>query len=312
MILTANPHKSLAQPSAIPSMQVPIVKSGIFHLLIIGALTVGIPFVKKDPITISPPISVEIVDISELTMTNKVAPPAKPKEDKPPEPAQKKEASPTVTSEKPPELSKPAPPDVSTAESTPDVPPPPKPLERKPIEKPKPPEPKPEVTKKEEPKPKEKVKEKPKEEPKPAQDDFQSLLKNLTPEEDKPVEGEKALDPDATPDAGQIAKLGDQLTISEQDAVRRQLSGCWYVQAGAKYAEELIVEVRVEMNRDRTVNRAAILDQSRYNRETHFRAAADAALRALRNPNCSPLKLPPDKYDQWKTFVIGFDPRNML
>ena len=245
-------------------------------------------------------------------MTNKVAPPAKPKEDKPPEPAQKKEASPTVTSEKPPELSKPAPPDVSTAESTPDVPPPPKPLERKPIEKPKPPEPKPEVTKKEEPKPKEKVKEKPKEEPKPAQDDFQSLLKNLTPEEDKPVEGEKALDPDATPDAGQIAKLGDQLTISEQDAVRRQLSGCWYVQAGAKYAEELIVEVRVEMNRDRTVNRAAILDQSRYNRETHFRAAADAALRALRNPNCSPLKLPPDKYDQWKTFVIGFDPRNML
>ena len=66
------------------------------------------------------------------------------------------------------------------------------------------------------------------------------------------------------------------------------------------------------MNRDGTVNKSSVLDRGRYNRDSTFRAAADSALRALRNPRCSPLKLPPEKYDQWKSIVINFDPRSML
>lgn len=298
MILSANPKDKIGKGEVISSMYSPAIKSGIFHVLIVGVLTVGLPFVKTEPVSISPPISVEIVDVSELTATPKIAPPVKPKEkEKPPEPQQKKEAAPKVTSETPPDLTKPKPPDVDTAEDTPDVPPP-EPLKRAEIKKPKP-KPKPEVTKKPKPKPKE--------------DDFQSLLKNIIPDDAEKSEGdEKPLDPDSKPDEGQIARLAEQLTISEQDALKRQLAGCWYVQAGAKYAEELIVEIRVEMNRDRTVNRASILDKGEYNRNNHYRAAADAALRAIRNPKCSPLKLPPEKYDEWKTVLIRFDPRDML
>jgi len=43
-----------------------------------------------------------------------------------------------------------------------------------------------------------------------------------------------------------------------------------------------------------------------------FRAAAMAATRALRNPQCSPLELPPDKYQEWQTMTIHFDPKEML
>lgn len=311
--LTANPQTQMLKP-VMPSMQVPLVKSGVLHVLVVVVLGIGIPFVSKEPMNVSPPISVEIVDISEITTTPRVAPPAKPKEpDKPPEPAPKKETTPKVNTEKPPELTKPTPPEVETVEKVEDTPPP-KPLERKPIEKPEPPKPKePEVTKKPEP-PKPKVEDKPKkEEAKPKEDDFQSLLKNLTPTEDQKSESEEeTLDPKVEPDSGQIAKIADQLSVSEEDALRHQLSQCWTLMGGAKYAEELIVEIRVTISRDRRVTDAAILDRGRYNRESNFRAAADAAIRALRKPKCETLQLPPDKYDQWKNTVLVFDPSDML
>lgn len=307
--LTANPDYKMLKPD-MPSMQVPAIKSGLLHIGVIAALTVGIPFVAKEPMDISPAISVEIIDVSDLTTTPKVAPPQeKPKEEKPPEPVQKQESAPKMTEQKPPDLNKPSPPDVETVEKVEDVPPP-EPIERKPIKKPDPP--KPEVTKKVEPKkPEVKKEEVKKEEPK-QEDQMKSLLNNLLDSPDSNKSEEKPLDPEAEPDSGEIAKLSDQLSMSEMDAVRRQIGQCWNVMAGAKYAEELIVEVRVTMNRDRTVNSASILDRGRYNRETHFRAAADAAIRALQNPRCSPLKLPPEKYDQWKSFIFRFDPSDVL
>ena len=296
--LAANSGNKLNSTVVTP-MKSAVIKSGLFHAALIAVFTVGLPFVSTEPVTMSAPISVDIVDVSEMSTTNKVAPPKKPPEEPaPPEPARKKEAAPKMTAEKPPDLSKPKPPEVETAEDLPEPEPPP-PLERAELKKPEPPKPKPEVTKTAKPKPQE--------------DQMASLLRNLTPDEVEESEGEEEpLDPDAQSESGQIARLADQLSMSEMDALRRQLGGCWNVMAGAKNAEELIVEVRVVMNRDRSVNRASILDTGRYNRDSHFRAAADAALRALRNPKCSPLELPPDKYDQWKTVLIRFDPSDVL
>ena len=297
-VLAANSGNKL-NTTVITPMKSAVIKSGLFHLGLIAIFTVGLPFVSTEPVTMSAPISVDIVDVSEMSTTDKVAPPKKPPEEpKPPEPAQKKEVAPQMTAEKPPDLSKPKPPEVETAEDLPEPEPPP-PLERAEIKKPEPPKPKPEVTKTAKPKPQE--------------DQMASLLRNLTPDKAEESDGEEEpLDPDAQSESGQIARLADQLSMSEMDALRRQLGGCWNIMAGAKNAEELIVEVRVVMNRDRSVNRASILDTGRYNRDSHFRAAADAALRALRNPKCSPLELPPDKYDQWKTVLIRFDPSDVL
>ena len=38
-----------------------------------------------------------------------------------------------------------------------------------------------------------------------------------------------------------------------------------------------------------------------------FRTAAEAAMRAVNNPDCSPLLLPLDKYEQWKEINFTFD-----
>jgi hypothetical protein len=39
---------------------------------------------------------------------------------------------------------------------------------------------------------------------------------------------------------------------------------------------------------------------------------AESALRALRNPRCSPLALPPEKYQQWQEMIFNFNPKDML
>ena len=102
------------------------------------------------------------------------------------------------------------------------------------------------------------------------------------------------------------------MTRRELDAFVYQLAPCWNVPTGVKYAEDLAVEIRVSMNRDMTVRDARVMDRGRYGRDSAFRAAADSAVRALRNPRCSPLKLPPEKYNLWKTIIINFDPSDML
>ena len=81
---------------------------------------------------------------------------------------------------------------------------------------------------------------------------------------------------------------------------------------GARDAKNLIVELTLDVNPDRTVANAEIVDKSRYASDSFFRAAADSAMRAVRNPRCSPLELPADKYDQWKHIDFTFDPRDML
>jgi hypothetical protein len=59
------------------------------------------------------------------------------------------------------------------------------------------------------------------------------------------------------------------------------------------------------------VTNVRIVDQSRYASDAFFRAAADSAKRALLNPRCSPLKLPADKYDQWKSITLSFNPKDV-
>ena len=85
---------------------------------------------------------------------------------------------------------------------------------------------------------------------------------------------------------------------------------CWNVPAGARDAENLRPEFRVMMNRDGTVRSTQLLNPERLN-DPYFQAAADSANRALLNPRCQPLKLPPQKFDQWQTFTITFDPKDI-
>lgn len=280
------------------SMRGPVTASVLFHLLVFFIAAVGLPFMAPDPIEMSPPVSVELVEVDKITQTNKVAPPKKaPEKEAPPKPQEEKKAPMPQPEEKPPEP-KPVERTPEKIEEKPAEIPIPKPVEKKKEDPPKPNKPTPQT-------------ETPKETAEPKKD-FSSLLKNLTPDMEETQKLDAPPMPEAAESSGQIARLSDRLTVSELDAFKHQIEPCWNVPAGAKFAEDLAVEVRVFMNPDRTVRDATVLDQGRYGRDTHFRAAADAAIRALRNPRCSPLQLPPDKYEQWKTISIRFDPREML
>jgi hypothetical protein len=95
--------------------------------------------------------------------------------------------------------------------------------------------------------------------------------------------------------------------------VRERLKACWIVPAGAYNAENLAIDVQAEFNQDATLKAETLIDTNdRYNRDPYFKAAADSALRALRNPACDPLPLPPGKYDQWSSMTFRFDPKEML
>lgn len=109
----------------------------------------------------------------------------------------------------------------------------------------------------------------------------------------------------------ETAKKSAPLTISEIDAIRRQIQPCWNFPAGAANPENLRVMIRLQLRPDGSLISAEVRDRSRMTSDTYYRAAAEAALRAVRNPQCSPLKLPAAKYDQWKSLTLEFDPAKL-
>lgn len=137
--------------------------------------------------------------------------------------------------------------------------------------------------------------------------DFNSLLKNLQKSEPK---GKSHGDTEGpTIDSDHIA---DKLSLSEMDALRQQLQKCWMIPAGARNAEDLVIEARVIVGPDAKVQQVELLDQGRMKKDAFFRAAAESAKRSLFHPECTPLKLPLDKYQQWKIFLITFNPQEIL
>jgi hypothetical protein len=101
------------------------------------------------------------------------------------------------------------------------------------------------------------------------------------------------------------------VTSSEIDAVRRQIERCWNMPGGAKEAGDLVVSIRVEMNLDGTPRSAVVANSGQMKANPYRQAVADSARRAVLNPRCHPFKLPPEKYDHWRTMTLIFDPKEM-
>ena len=287
-----------------------LVYSVLSHAVIMVIGYFGLPFIQREAVLTDTPIMVEIVNVSELTN----APPPKP-EKKPPPKAEKKLPLPP---KKPPQTAAPPPPPPAKDPEVAALPAEPKPKAKL---KPKP---KPEAKPK--PKPIRKLaKAKPRRKPKPP-DAFTSVLrtveklKNRPPpkenkKEDKKPEKKETFEQQMAQALMSRTARHDplrSLAISEIDLVRQQIRECWSLPAGAKEAENLSIEIKMAMNPDGTVRQARILDQNRLQSDPFFRAAAESALRAVLNPHCNPLKLPPEKYQQWQNMILIFDPRDMF
>lgn len=296
------------------------VASALLHILICILLWLGLPQFQR-PLPEPPAIiPVEIAELAPMATAKNTVRQEDPKPEVKPEPPKPPEKPP----EPKPEPPKPAPPQPA------EKPEPPKPEPKPPTPEPKPPEPKPEAII---PAPTPKPKPPDVKKPEPKADPLSSILKNVAklknepkPDIKKPSEkpDDKPLpaptptpappqkEPKPATSAPSAPNMADKLSISEEDALRRQISGCWNVPVGAKDIENISVEIYIQVNPDRTLKDAIVVDQARMARDPFFRAVAESALRALRNPRCSPLALPPEKYQQWQETIFNFNPKDML
>ena len=102
------------------------------------------------------------------------------------------------------------------------------------------------------------------------------------------------------------------LTLSEEDALRAQIFGCWTVPLGLPYDDDLLVRIKLELKQDGTISKSEILDHERMNKpgQKFYKILAESALRAVRI--CQPLRVPQTGYEKWKDIQLNFNPTEML
>ncbi len=282
----------------------------IVHALVLALGYFGLPSMRPDIAPVDVPITVEIVTVADKTNAPKPAPKPEAKKTKP-EPKQKSKPEKKKAAVPPPPPPPPAKPEPEIAA----VPPPHQPQPKAKLKN------KPEAKKKPPPR---LAKAKPRHKPRPP-DTFASVLKTVEKlkkrrqaekkEKKKKKKKEGSFEEMITKALISSKRQGDlsePITISEIDLVRQQIARCWNLPAGAKDAENLIIEIKVFMNPDGTVNTADIKDKKRMGLDGFYRSAAESALRAVLNRRCQPFKLPPKKYNRWKTMTLVFNPKEMF
>ena len=102
------------------------------------------------------------------------------------------------------------------------------------------------------------------------------------------------------------------LTLSQEDALKAQIFGCWSLPLGLPYQENLLVRIKLRLRQDGTVLRSEVLDHVRMNSpgQGFYKVLAESALRAIRI--CQPLRVPPTGYEKWKDLQLNFDANEML
>ena len=106
--------------------------------------------------------------------------------------------------------------------------------------------------------------------------------------------------------------FASSLTLSQEDALKAQIFGCWSLPLGLPYQENLLVRIKLKLRPDGTVLRSEILDHARMNMpgQGFYKVLAESALRAIRI--CQPLRVPPTGYEKWKDLQLNFDANEML
>jgi len=102
------------------------------------------------------------------------------------------------------------------------------------------------------------------------------------------------------------------LTLSEEDALKAQIFGCWSIPLGLPFNEDLLVRIKLQLKPDGSIIRTEILDHARMNRpgQGFYKVLAESALRAIKL--CQPLRVPSTGYERWKDMQLNFDAREML
>ncbi len=263
-----------------------LIYSITFHSVLILLTILSLPFMLREPIDLPPIVSVELIQITDKTNI-----PFAPKARKIIEETKKKEKERLVSEQAPP---------AAKAKEKPDrIPLPNEKKEEKQIIKKKqnPEEVKPEIRQSSEFEKKEII-------------DTNQIAALI----DKAKEQEAVKDnqKEKVTQSSQKNSFASGLTLSQEDALRAQIFGCWSVPLGLPYDEDLLVRIKLKLKKDGTIMKSEILDHQRMNRpgQKFYKVLAESALRAVRL--CQPLKVPPTGYEKWKELQLNFNPTEML
>ena len=263
-----------------------LIYSITFHTVMILITAITLPFMTRQPISLPPIVSVELIQISDKTSI-----PYAPKARKIIEETKKKEEERLVSEQAPP---------AAKAKEKPDrIPLPNEKKEEKKIIKKKqnPEEIKPEIRQASEFEKKEIV-------------DTNQIAALI--DKAKEIEAVKQKETDKVTQSTRKNSFATGLTLSQEDALRAQIFGCWSVPLGLPYDVDLLVRIKLKLKKDGTIMKSEILDHQRMNRpgQKFYKVLAESALRAVRL--CQPLKVPPTGYDKWKELQLNFNPTEML
>jgi outer membrane biosynthesis protein TonB len=282
-----------------------IIVSSILHAALILVTALSLPFLAKKPLDIPPIVSVELIQIAEKTNI-----PYAPKAKKTLEKVKEKEKK-LVSEQAPPKkVKKNKTKTVVSSEKT-----------KKKIEKENP-----EAV----PLPKKNLKKiETKEEKKQNPEKVDTKVKQVSEFEKKdlfdPNNIAALIDKSKEEAAETIKKNNDDitqdkvknlestgLTLSEEDALKAQIFGCWSIPLGLPYNENLLVRIKLELKPDGSVTKTEILDHARMNKpgQGFYKVLAESALRAVKL--CQPLRVPSTGYERWKELQLNFDAREML
>ena len=273
-------------PAILRSFSFNIILSTVFHLTIIFAALLTLPFIAKKPIDLPPLISVELIQITDKTNIP-YAPKAKKIIEK-----VKKEQEKIVSEQAPPKKVKKEKPDAI-------------PLPKEKSKKIK------------------KIEEK-KQNPEVIDEEIKQVSEFEKEELFNPdniaalIDKSKEETAETTKKISKITQSQDKnvdasgLTLSEEDALKAQIFGCWSIPLGLPYNENLLVRIKLELKPDGTVIKSEILDHARMNKpgQGFYKVLAESALRAVKL--CQPLRVPAKGYERWKELLLNFDAREML
>jgi len=280
-----------------------IIISSVLHLLLILVTAMSLPFLAKKPLDIPPIVSVELIQIAEKTnipfapKAKKIIEKVKEKEKKlvseqaPPKKVKKTKTKTVVSVEQNEKV------DNKTPEAVP--------LPEKTVKKIE--------TKKENKQNPNKLDEEVKQVSEFEKKEFVDLdnIAKLIDKAKIESADEIKKNNDITQDQDRnIENTG--LTLSEEDALKAQIFGCWSIPLGLPYNENLLVRIKLMLEPDGSVTKTEILDHARMNKpgQAFYKVLAESALRAVKL--CQPLRVPTTGYERWKELQLNFDAREML
>ena len=254
------------------------VLSFLLHAGIIAAAWVGMPFLKTNIPTETPPLIVDLVPIEEIAS----APPPPSKEEAPVAPVAPPEPPAPVQAAAPPADAMPPPPKEEVPVKEPEKAPQPK---VRPTSKPTPP-------------------------PDKKRDVamLQDLLKDM--QKKAPPPAPQAKSASATPSNNIAPNITDRASMTELDAIRRHIEGCWRIDPGTEGMANMAAEVQVSINPDGSVRDAKILDMTRYFADAAFRRFATSARTAILG--CGNIPISAERYNIFKEITMNFSPQGRI